>query len=164
MLKNYELDFAFIEGGSGISGLSTMMLDTDCLILAVPPDHPLADQNMITISQLKKERLILRLPNSNTRNLFIASLESRNLRIEDFNVIMEIDSIASIKELVRGGFGVSVLAKSACMNELRKRKLAVLSIENLSMMREINIVYRKDFEHPEILHGIVKKYNEIQQR
>ena len=164
MLKNYELDFAFIEGKTSDPNLQCMMLDTDCLVLAVAPDHPLAGQSMITINQLKKEKLILRLPNSNTRNLFAASLESQNLRIDDFNVTMEIDSIASIKDLIRCGFGVSVLAKSACMNELRKKKLAVLSIENLSMMREINIVYRKDFEHPDLLHGIVIKNNELQRR
>jgi len=164
MLKNYELDFAFVEGKSGDSALSSMMLDTDSLVLAVPPDHALAGQGMVTIHQLKREKLILRLPKSNTRTLFEASLESQNLSVDDFNVIMEIDSIASIKDLIRRGFGVSVLARSACMDELKKGKLAVLTIENLSMMREINIVYLPDFEHPELLHGIVKAYNEMQQR
>lgn len=161
MLRNYELDFAFVEGKINDPAFRYMMLDTDCLILAVPPGHKLARQSMVTIDQLKKERLILRLPNSNTRNLFTASLESQNLSVNDFNVTMEIDSIASIKDLVRRGFGVSVLAKSTCMSELKKEKLAVLTIENLSMVREINIVYLKDYEHTELLHGIVKKYNEM---
>ena len=116
------------------------------------------------ISQLKKEKLILRLPNSNTRNLFEASLESQNLSIDDFNITLEIDSIASIKDLVRRGFGVSVLAKSACLDDLKRKTLAVLTLENLSMMRETNIVYLKSFEHPELLHGIVNKYNELQGR
>lgn len=163
-LRNYELDFAIVEGKTNDPSLGYMMLDTDCLVLAVPPSHPLAAQSMVTIGQLEKERLILRLPNSNTRNLFEASLESHGLRIEDFNVTMEIDSIATIKELVRGGFGVSVLAKSACMNDVKKGRLVVLSVENLSMIREINIVYLKGFEHQELLHGIVKKYDELQRR
>ena len=67
MLKNYELDFAFIEGKSSDPSLCYMMLDTDCLVLAVAPEHGLAGQSMVTVSQLMKERLILRLPNSNTR-------------------------------------------------------------------------------------------------
>ena len=119
---------------------------------------------MVTVEQLKAETLILRLQNSNTRNLFEAALRSQGLSIDDFNISMEIDSIATIKELVRDGFGVTVLAKSACMNEVRKGKLSVMTIENLSMMREINIVYRKDFEHQELLHEIVKEYNELQKR
>ena len=48
----------------------------------------------------------------------------------------------------------------ACMDELRKGKLAALPIENLSMMREINIVYSQDFEHFETLRDIVRSYNE----
>ena len=163
-VKNYELDFAFVEGKSRDPSLGTMMVDTDCLVLAVPPDHALARQSMVTISQLKKEKLILRLPNSNTRTLFEASLESHGLRLDDFNVIMEIDSIATIRKLIRHGFGVSVLAKSACMSEVKKGLLAVLTIESLSMIREINLVYRKDFEHPELLNGIIRKYNEMQRR
>ena len=164
MLKNYELDFAFVEGKSNDPSLRFMMLDTDCLVLAVPPEHRLAGQSMVTVSQLKKERLILRLPNSNTRNLFEATLESQNLNIDDFNISLEIDSIATIKDLVRRGFGVSVLARSACLDEQRKKKLALLTIENLSMVRETNIVYRSDFEHPELLQGIVRQYNDMQRK
>ncbi|MCR5576865.1 MAG: LysR family transcriptional regulator [Oscillospiraceae bacterium] len=164
MLKNYELDFAFIEGRSGDPGLGYLMLDTDCLVLAVAPDHPLAQQSMVTITQLRKEKLILRLPESNTRDLFEATLRSQNLAIEDFNITLEIDSVASIKDLVRRGFGVSVLAKSACLDEQRKKKLCLLTIENLSMVRETNIVYRKSFEHPELLQGIVEMYNEMNHR
>lgn len=164
MLKNYELDFAFIEGKSNDPALGYLMLDTDCLVLAVAPDHPLAGRSMVTVDQLRKEKLILRLPNSNTRNLFEATLKSQSLSIEDFNITLEIDSVASIKDLVRRGFGVSVLAKSACLDEQRKKKLCLLTIENLSMVRETNIVYRKNFEHPELLQGIVEMYNEMQHR
>ncbi len=164
MVKNYELDFAFVEGKAKDPTLKYMMLDTDSLVLAVAPEHELARQSVVTVSQLQKERLILRLPNSNTRNLFAASLESQNLSIDDFNVTMEIDSIASIKELVRRGFGVSVLAKSACIDELKKGRLALLTIENLSMVREINIVYHADFEYTDLLHGLVLKYNSMKGR
>lgn len=164
MLRSFELDFAFVEGKIADPSFRYLMLDTDCLVLAVPPSHRLAKQTMISISQLKEERLILRLPNSNTRNLFSASLETQGLSIDDFNVAMEIDSIASIKDLIRRGFGVSILARSACMDEIKKEKLVALSVENLSMMREINIVYLKDYEHLDFLNGIVKQYNEMQRK
>ncbi len=164
MLKNYELDFAFIEGKSSDPSLGYLMLDTDCLVLAVDPEHPLAKKSMITVSQLRKEKLILRLPNSNTRNLFEAALKSQDLSIDDFNITLEIDSVASIKDLVRRGFGVSVLARSACLDDLKKKRLCLLSIENLSMVRETNIVYRRNFEHIDLLRGIVEMYNEMQHR
>ena len=164
MLKNYELDFAFVEGRSNDPELKYAMLDTDYLVLAVSPEHRLANQSLITINQLKEEKLILRLPSSNTRSLFTASLESQNLNINDFNIAMEIDSIATIKDLIRRDFGVSVLAKSACVDEAKKGKLKLLAIENLSMMREINIVCQKDFKHQEIIDAIVRTYNNMQVR
>jgi molybdate transport repressor ModE-like protein len=162
MVKNYELDFAIVEGKINDPGLGFLMLDTDCLVLAVAPDHALAGQSMVSMNQLEKERLILRLPKSNTRDLFEASLESQNLSIGDFNVQLEIDSVSSIKDLVRRGFGVSVLARSACLDEERKKKLSLLTIENLSMVRETNIVYLNSFEHLDLLSGIVKQYHDMQ--
>ncbi len=160
-LINYELDFAIVEGRINDPQLRYEPLDTDSIVLAVAPDHRLAGKNLVTIDELKKEKLILRLPSSNTRNMFKASLESRNMSIADFNVIMEIDNIATIKDLIRRGLGVSVLPKSACMDELKKKKLALLPIENLSMIREISLVCQKDFDHNELLSKIISNYKKV---
>ncbi len=40
------------------------------------------------------------------------------------------------------------------------KKIVALPIENLSMVRETRIVYRKDFAHKEILQRITKVYQE----
>ena len=160
MLRNYEIDFAVAEGKISDPTFHSLLMDTDSLVLAVAPDHPLAAKNEVTVSQLMRERLILRLPDSSTSRLFASNLMSRNLSISDFNVVLEVDNIATIKDLVRRNFGVSVLPKSACMDELRKRKIVVLPIENLSMLREINLIYTQDFGHPELLHDIIRDYNE----
>ena len=160
MLKNYELDFAIVEGKINDPSLKYLILDTDCLVLAVSPGHRLAHRGLVTIGELQKEKMILRLPDSGTRNLFVASLESQNLSIDDFNVVLEIDNIATIKDLVRKNLGVSILPRSACMDELRKGKIAALPIENLSMVRETRLIYKDDFTHMDILQEITKTYQE----
>lgn len=160
MLKNYKIDIAIVEGGAPDASIQSIMLDTDCLVLAVGNEHPLARQNLVTLDRLRTERMILRLPNSGTRNLFAAHLESRGLSLDDFNVVLEVDNIATIKDLVRRNYGVSVLARSACMDELKKGKITVLPIENLSMVREVNILYHQTFKHVETLRDIVRIYNE----
>ena len=154
MLKNYELDFAIVGKEIPSPVLQHTPIDTDTIVLAVTPDHPLASHSQVTIDELKKERMILRLPHSNTRNLFVAALERQNQSIKDFNVVIEIDSVATIKDLIRRHFGVSVLARSACMDKYKKGELVLLPIENLSMERTTYIVSRKDFEHPELIEGI----------
>lgn len=160
MLKTYKIDIAIVEGGVSDPSINAIMLDTDCLVLAVSNDHPLAKRSMVTIEELKKERMILRLPSSGTRNLFAANLESRCLSLDEFNVVLEVDNIATIKDLVRRNYGVSILARSACLDEMKKGKIAVLPIENLSMVREVNILYHHTFKHVEILQDIVRIYNE----
>lgn len=160
MIENYELDLAIVEGKVYDSNLYSLMLDTDYLVCVAAPSHPFAKQAMITLRELKKQQMILRLPTSATRMLFESTLESINESIDDFNVILEVDNIATIKDLVRKEFGVSILPRSTCMEELRKGKLAVLPIENLSMVRETNIVYSKNFTNIEVLKDMVQTYQE----
>lgn len=159
-LKSFMIDMAFVEGRITDSSLSTVLLDTDSLILAVSPKHPFAKRGSISIFELQQAKLIMRLPDSGTRRLFESHLMSRGLSIDDFNVILEIDNIATIKDLIRRNFGVSILGKSACQDELNKGKLIALPIEDLSMIREINMVYHKNFTQKSFLNDIVRLYNE----
>ena len=161
MIRNYELDFLIINGKLKDSKLNYMTMDTDCLVLAVSPTHRLASQNTVTLEELKKEKLILRLPTSNTISLFDQALNQNNLSVSDFDAVLEMDNIATIKDLIRQNFGVSVLSKSACMDEIRKGKLIGLPIENLSLIRDINIIYPKDYENLQTIQDIVELYNRL---
>ncbi len=161
MIRNFELDFLIINGKLKDSKLNYMTMDTDCLVLAISPTHRLASQNTVTLEELKKEKLILRLPTSNTISLFDQALNQNNLSVSDFDVVLEMDNIATIKDLIRQNFGVSVLSKSACMDEIRKGKLIGLPIENLSLIRDINIIYPKDYENLQTIQDIVELYNRL---
>lgn len=161
MIRNFELDFLIINGKLKDSKLNYMTMDTDCLVLAISPTHRLASQNTVTLGELKKEKLILRLPTSNTISLFDQALNQNNLSVSDFDVVLEMDNIATIKDLIRQNFGVSVLSKSACMDEIRKGKLIGLPIENLSLIRDINIIYPKDYENLQTIQDIVELYNRL---
>jgi DNA-binding transcriptional LysR family regulator len=160
MLSDYRIDLAIVEGRPRDPGISALLLDTDYLVCVLSNSHPLAKKNMVTIGDIRRENLILRLPNSGTRNLFVSSFEGAGMSIDDFQVILEVDNIATIKDLIRKDMGISILAKSACLDELKKGKLTALPIENLSMVRQTHILYHKDFHHPEILQAIPRLYRE----
>lgn len=159
MLSNYEIDLAVVEGRINDPSINALLLDTDYLVCVMSNNHPLARQSMVTLNEIRRERMILRLPNSGTRNLLESHLESLQMDLADFNVVLEVDNIATIKDLIRKDMGISVLARSACMDELRKGKLTALPIENLSMIRETNLLYHRDFEHTEILKELTKLYS-----
>ena len=160
-LKTYEVDVILIDGKSSDSNFNSILLDTDYLVLAVGNDNPLSKKSVVTLDELKKENLILRLPGAGTRTLFEANLSSNNQSIDDFNVILEVDNIAIIKELVKNNFGVSVLAHNTCLSELKKNKFSAIPVENLSITREINLIYHRDFEYPDILDEITRLYRKV---
>ncbi|HZK01515.1 MAG TPA: LysR family transcriptional regulator [Anaerovoracaceae bacterium] len=159
MLKNYEVDLAVVEGKIQDDSINSLLLDTDTLVLVVSNNHSLAKKSMVNIEEIKRQPLILRRPSSGTMNLFTAHIESRNMSLDEFNVILEVDNIATIKDLIRRDIGVSILARSACLDELKKGKIVVLPIENLGMTREINILYHSDFKHVDVLENIMKEYS-----
>jgi len=157
-LRHDEIDFIIMEGFMEGRDLSYTTLGTDSIVLIAAPEHSFSGQDSVTLEQLKRENLILRRPNSNTRQVFEQFLKERNQSIDKFNVIMEVDNIASIKDLVRRGYGVSVLARSACADELSKGKLAARQVEDLSVVRQINIVTMPDFDHPEIIEALEERF------
>lgn len=162
MLGNYEIDLAIIDGAFVNPHFSSMMLDTDYLMCVMSNSNPLARKGVVTLAELKKQKMILRTPSSATRTLFESTLESNNESISNFDVTLEVDNIATIKDLIRKNLGVSILPRSACMDELKKGKITALPIENLSMIRETKIIYNKDFTHMDILNEIIKIYGTIE--
>ncbi len=160
MLENFEIDMAIIEGKPTGSELNFVVIDTDSLMCVVSADNPLAKKTAITLGELKRQHLILRLPSSSTRAKLESSLQAIGESIDSFDVIIEADSIATIKNLVKKDIGVTVLARSTCYKEIKKRTLVALPIENLSMIRETTIVYHKTFDHAEIIEKIASAYND----
>lgn len=163
-LKNYMIDFAIIDGRMQNPGFNSVLLATDNLMLVVSNKHPFAKKSIVTLDELKKENLILRPSTSGTRQLFESHLKSNNESIDNFNILMEIDSVNTIKGLVKHGFGVSILAKSLLTSDIAKGKLKAVPIANLSMIREINIIYPKSFDSMEILNDITRLYLEQTQK
>lgn len=160
MLENFEIDMAVIEGKPTNPSFNFAVINTDSLMCIVSSQNALAKKSTVTLAELKKEHLILRLPTSSTRERFASALDGIGESIDNFDVTIEVDSIATIRNLVKKDFGVSVLARSSCAHELSKGTLVALPIENLSMIRETTIVYHKTFTHTEIVDRIARNYNE----
>ena len=164
MLENYQLDIAIVDGKKQSGKLNYLMLDTDYLVCVLSSQHPLAKNSSISLNQLKKDNMILRLPSPSTRSLFEATLISINESIDSFNVLLEVDNVSTIKQLVMNNFGVSILPQSVCTKDVKKGKIKTLPIENLSMTRQMNIAYNKDFANIDVLNDIVALYRTSQNK
>lgn len=160
-LSTYEIDMAVVEGKVTEKKYSSVLLDTDSLVAVMSANNPLAKNKIVNVNDLKREKMILRSKQSGTRSLFVSQLGNMNISIDEFNVILEIDNIATIKDLVQKGAGVSVLPKSVCFSEMKNHSLAILPIENMTMIREMNIVFMDDFVSRSTLDEILSIYREL---
>lgn len=159
-LSSFEIDLAIVDGPVPSRKYSSILLDTDSLVAVMSKRNPLAAKSVITIDELRKERLILRSKQSETRTLFQAALSAIGRSIDEFNVVLEIDNIMTIKELVSKGEAISVLPKSACHSYGDKEMLSLHPIENLSMSREVSIVYMSQSVDRPFLDALVASYRE----
>jgi DNA-binding transcriptional LysR family regulator len=161
MLNSYEIDWAIVEGDIPSTDFTSILLDNDYLCLAVSPKHRFAKRKNVSLSELKKEKLILRSPKSGTRQLFEDYLLTHSENIKDFNIIIEIDDNTTIKELVASNLGITIIAHSVCKNEEAAGKLVTIPIDNKKMTRAINIVCNSNFRHTDILEDIRNLYNYV---
>ncbi len=160
-LSSYEIDLAIVEGQVPSRKYSSILLDTDSLVAVMSTSNNLAKNKTIAINDLKKENLILRSSQSQTRTLFASALANIDFSLNDFNIILELDNIATIKDLVAKDCGISILPKSACYHEIKHNVLAIRPVENLNMIRQINIVFLKDFTNQSTINEILSIYNSI---
>lgn len=161
-LKLYEADFAIIDGRLTSDRYHSILLDTDYLCLIVSPKHPLANRSSVKMSELRDEKFILRLKEAGTREIFESYLESQRDSIRNYRILIETDSLATIKELVMSNMGVSIMSHNACKEDEQKGRLKTIPIMNSTMIREINLVYPKDFQHVDVLLELKKTYSKLQ--
>lgn len=159
MLKFYEIDFAIVDGMLPGDRYRQVLMGTDHLCLIVSPKHPFASRLSVTLEELQRENLVLRPKATGTRKLIESYLISHGYSMQNFNVMMEVDSVSTIKEIVEANLGISIISYSVCREEQQQGRLIVRPIENCRMVRQVNMVYPQDFEHPDILQEIQQEYH-----
>ncbi len=157
MLEARELDMAVVEGAGSPEGLCEVILDTDCLCVAVPPDSVFAKRGFIRLSELKKEPLILKPRDSGTGRLFHSGLISAGVPESSLHVMMEVESVDTIVRLVAGGYGVSVLSEKACAAYAAAGKIAAVRPEGMNLCRSVRILYRPGNAPLQELIGAIQK-------
>lgn len=158
MMRSFELDVAIVDGTLPENDMTSLRLVDDRLCLAAAPDSPLAKLKSVTLDDVRQQNLILRPRGTGTRDLFESHLHSKAENIRSFNITIELDSIALIKDLVAAGHGCTVISHTACAEDFKNGRLVAIDIEGMHMAREINLVYSPRFQQIDILHDIRRHF------
>ena len=158
-LLNHEIDLAVVEGQCRTESFAEVMIDTDHLTAIVRKDSVYAENGLITVPQLFREKLILKPKTSGTRVLFDSALRSAGIDVDRLQVIMEIDNIDTIVRLVAAGYGISVLSRNACLDYAERGDVVPVGIDGIGICRPVRILYRPGDNMQSIIGNIQRYYN-----
>ncbi|HAU31257.1 MAG: Transcriptional regulator, LysR family [Desulfotomaculum sp. 46_80] len=139
-LLNREIDLGFC--GTLISGKEIECLPflTDHLVLIAPVDHPWEAGGEIKISDLVKEKFVLRESGSGTRKTFETSLARSNISKEQLSIVMEMGSTRAVITAVEAGLGVSVVSFLAARDPLLLGLIKEIRVHNLDLNRKLYVI------------------------
>ncbi len=152
VLRN-ENDLAIVGRVPYDDSLQVIPFFEDELVLIAAPSHPLCNKAVVSIEDLKGESLILREKGSGTRELVERVLEKTSLVSSAF---IESGNADFIKELVRIGDGITLLAEMGADEHVNRGDLRILPLKEGSFRLKIDIVYSKDRELSAIDEAFLK--------
>lgn len=138
-LAEGTMDCAFVEGIFDTRAFAGDRFDTQRLLCVCAPDHPLAGTRQ-PLEALLGQRLVVRERGSGSRAVLENALEARNLSLAGFTRTDEASSVGIIKQLVRGGVGVSFLYEAAVAEELASGLLGLIELEGPQIEHDITFV------------------------
>jgi DNA-binding transcriptional LysR family regulator len=141
LLEYQQLDLGVMEQPVVEESLYSETFGEEELVVIVPPEHPLAERDVLLAADLRGERFIQREPGSGTRTLLDEEFVRLNVKVKP---VMELGSTAAVKEAVAAGLGISVVAGRAIRLEISAGLLKALPCPDLRLTRGIRYVYHKD--------------------
>jgi DNA-binding transcriptional LysR family regulator len=111
------------------------------LVLVCSPKHPLAHESQVDIHRMQFERFIGFEKDVPTRIWIDNILQRYSVVIRP---VMEFDNIETVKRAVEINSGVSILPKTAIVQELSAGTIKALTFSNENFVRPTGIIIRKD--------------------
>jgi DNA-binding transcriptional LysR family regulator len=120
--------------------LRSVVIYRDELAFVMPPQHPLAKKNQVSIKQLGTQTFIAHNVPSPYR---VKVLDTFQKHRTPLNMEVELPTLEAIKKFVAKGTGVALLPRIAVEAEIERGELATVPIKELHLERKLRIVYRK---------------------
>jgi LysR family transcriptional regulator, transcriptional activator of the cysJI operon len=121
--------------------LELIPLRKDALVLICHPQHPLAKNKTVKLSQLAGQKFISFEPDIPTRKAIDKILKDHNVEIQN---VMEFDNIETVKRAVEIEAGISIVPQATITQEVAKQTLAEVKIEGVELFRPLAAIYKKN--------------------
>ena len=139
-LKKHQLDLALVEGPFDRNYFFAEPWVQDELVAAGQPGFAAAEFSLAEAIAAGR-RLILREPGSGTRYCFDRFLAERGLPAPDIRAVQEVNGFEALKQLVKLGFGFTVISELAIREELAAGTLAAARFTEGRLLRTMHFIY-----------------------
>jgi DNA-binding transcriptional LysR family regulator len=139
MVENNTIDLGVVEAPVSNKNLVVDECRRDNLVAIVPPGHPKADLDTITMEALLEYPFICREEGSGTREVIADYMTQCHTSME---VAMELGSPEAVKGAVEAGMGISVVSNATIQKELRLGTLVAIDLDP-PLERPFSFVHQK---------------------
>jgi DNA-binding transcriptional LysR family regulator len=120
--------------------LRSVVVYLDELAFVVPPRHPLAKAQQVSIQQLGAESFVAHMVPSPYREKVIQAFKRHKTPL---HMDVELPTLQAIKSFVAMGNGVALVPEISVENELVRGELVRIPVRELHLQRRLRLVYRK---------------------
>ncbi len=139
-VEEHRIDLGLIEGCSRQIHLHYTPFMRDELVCITSTRSRLAKLEEITIEELKRIPLVIREQGSGSLEVFEKALGTRQLKLSQLNIIMQLGTTEGIKRFLYNTNSVGIVSIQAVSSEIADGKLKVIEISDFDCEREFCFV------------------------
>jgi DNA-binding transcriptional LysR family regulator len=139
-VRRHHCEFGVLTYDPQDPDIASIIVYSDELILVVPPEHPLARDERVSIRQLGAESFVAHIVSSPYREKVIQAFKKHKTPL---HMGVELPTLQAIKRFVAMGSGVAFLPEISVEDEIARGELVRIPVEELKVHRKLRLIYRK---------------------
>lgn len=140
LLANNKIDVGLIEAQIKNRTFHYFPFMKDEIVLVSRQNHSISTKNNIKLDDLKYIPLVFREPGSGTLETIDLALKSKNIKLNELNIEIQLGSTESIKSYVLHSNTLAFLSIQSILQELKNQTLIIIDIKNLVIERNFNFI------------------------
>ncbi|MDM1551234.1 MULTISPECIES: LysR family transcriptional regulator [Empedobacter] len=140
LLADHKIDVGLIEAQIKNRTFHYFPFMKDEIVLVSRQNHSISTKNNIKLDDLKNIPLVFREPGSGTLETIDLALKSKNIKLNELNIEIQLGSTESIKSYVLHSDALAFLSIQSILQELKNQTLTIIDIKNLVIERNFNFI------------------------
>ncbi len=136
----HTVEFGVLSYEPQEENLHSVVVYLDELVFVVPPRHPLATTEQVSIRQLGAESFVAHIVSSPYREKVIQLFKSHKTPL---HMDLELPTLQAIKQFVAMGNGVALVPEISVETEIARGELVRIPVRELQLKRKLRLIYRK---------------------